>query len=614
MNTQTALYNALVKYLDENKVDEEAIDAYSESIKILVEKIEDGKPILNQLHTTYLSIETIHGKINEIIENIDPLLSTGIYERCRRLKDDIDLFESQILFQLSSEAEKNINPLSHGLRNRERVNVFLVGEFSAGKTTFAQRLISDLTGPISGAPATACLVIHKQAVAQSLVITFNNTFVVNDTGNFEQLLHTNDLRKRFNFTQGTWVPNEREITLVNWDSGKIINFLHEANKYPEAFSKIVWNHKKSRKTDHKNTFLDFVDLFDMPGIGGNEGKHDPIIKNVFQEHKPDIILYLIDTSKGTPSEDEVKSLRKLLSYIAQYTPPPLFYWVYQKPSGSYSPLDMQSIDGDGNILDTSFLKEKWESIVNFIDELESGRTITFEKEHIEYLRKTVILDARGLADDTEMSQNAVSLALRDYFCACGNGYVGNAAKILSGDSKIRQFDVMSYYPRDMGYSSKNPFIENVIDSIRKSSDLSVSNAKNIILKFLCIDNDEDISKYPYDLCNTLTEWLKNIQCIIDEIIKEISVKNLLRKSEKISIDNIDNKFWKQYEGKHKWQSLLFSVQAYHWIKASYDKAIAPQYINKIGNAILASIEKDVSRLSKININLPIYKNVVEETD
>jgi hypothetical protein len=114
-------------------------------------------------------------------------------------------------------------------------------------------------------------------------------------------------------------------------------------------------------------------------------------------------LYLIDTAKGSPSDEEKKALRELLVYITQYNPLPLFYWVYQKPSGSYSPLDMKAIDEMGDILDKTFLDEKKEVIADFIKELETDKEESFPKQYTDYLSQASILDSRGLTDDTEMS-------------------------------------------------------------------------------------------------------------------------------------------------------------------------------------------------------------------
>jgi hypothetical protein len=195
--------------------------------------------------------------------------------------------------------------------------------------------------------------------------------------------------------------------------------------------------------------------------------------------------------------------------------------------------------------------------------------------------------------------------LRDYFCACGKQYVEKANEILNIDTKMPEYNIMTFCSETTD-SLHNSFFEEIIGLIKNSSYLSVPNVKAIFLQAFCIGNNVDTSKYPFDLRQTLDQWVSDINSMIDEIIKLISVPKLFMKSEIISIDNINNKFWNTYNKNKKWQTLLYSVQAYHWVKASYDKNIAPQYINKIGSAILSNIEKDVNHLEEITVSLPIY--------
>ncbi|MDR0637044.1 MAG: hypothetical protein LBF87_08195, partial [Treponema sp.] len=190
-------------------------------------------------------------------------------------------------------------------------------------------------------------------------------------------------------------------------------------------------------------------------------------------------------------------------------------------------------------------------------------------------------------------------------------YVDSVKKTLSDNSRIPQFYVMSFYP-DSTYSSNNPFIEEILNLIRRTSDLSMSNVRKIIFDSFHISDDEDLSKYPHNLQQTLKDWLGTAKSIIEEILGAIKIPRKLfdkKSPEKISLDNVNNKFWEKYNTNPKWQTLLFTVQAYYWIKASYDKKIALQYISNIGNAMLGNIEKDINRLSKINVSLPIYIKV-----
>jgi hypothetical protein len=395
----------------------------------------------------------------------------------------------------------------------------------------------------------------------------------------------------------------------NWESDKILNFLKETEGFPEAFRKIVWNHRKSGENIGKSTFLDFVDLFDMPGIGG-ENKHSAVIESVFKENKPDVILYLIDTDRGDPSGEESEMLRTLLQYITRYEPQPLFYWVYEKTSGSYSPINIESIEEDGdNILDKEFLKRKKQNLEDYITELANGNEKlgpSFTSEHISYLSKTSLLDARGNDSDTEIAQNAVSLVLQNYFCIYGKNYVKIISKILGRDNEMPGYGIMVF--NSGPYSSNNPVIEHIISLIKSSDDLSVSNVKKIFQSAFGIEQENDLSGYPLDLKTTLEMWKDNINFLIDKMIESIRPRNIFGKAKKVSIDFINKKFWNKYNKSKQWQSLLFCVQAYLWLRASYSGYIASQY-NEIGTAILNNIEKDIKKLEQIKVFLPIIENL-----
>ncbi|MHC6204538.1 dynamin family protein [Breznakiellaceae bacterium SP9] len=608
MVTQIALYNALMKSLDENRVDEDSIDSIKaalDNLGTLSGKIEESKGVLGKLISSQDSVVRVYQKINEIVENVDPVIATGIYELCRRLKGDIDVFENQILAFLPQEDKISLGAYFHGSRSKERVNVFLLGEFSAGKTTFVKRLISDLSGPTAGGPATACLVVHKQGKMQSLAVSFNSEINVENQDQFESFLNSNDLVKYFELVNNKWKSLETEITFDSLSGSAILDFLNEANGFPQAFNKITWNHKKSGRNTSKNTFLDFVDLYDMPGIGGY-ATHTSVIETVFKKHKPDIILYLVDTARGSPSEVEANELKELLHYILKYDSVPLFFWVYQKPSGSYDPIVIECLDkSDCDVLSEKFITDKKHDIENFIQELAKGndRIGPFPKEYIDYLSRSSILDARGLSDDTEMAQDSVSLALRDHFCINARKYIEKAREIFTSDKEMPQDTVMTFVPSlNMMYSDNNPFIEEkIISSIKSSSDMSIDNVKKIFLEAFCIKEHEDFSMYPFDLKSTFEQWEHEVNKTINKMLKPI--KYLFRN--KISKDKIDDKFWMKYKKNKKWQKVLFTVQAFHWVKASYDERVMAHCINKIGIAVLNNIEKGINTLEGGKILLPV---------
>jgi polyhydroxyalkanoate synthesis regulator phasin len=627
MVSQTVLFKTLINDLEENKLKGENIDALKASMQDLVktvkesweswekklsENIDEYKSFISNLDSCNDSINSMYRQINKMVDHVDPLLAVGIYEMCKRIKDDIDLFENRIITKLPRESQDTINNSFHGIRNKERLNVFLLGEFSAGKTTFCQRLISDLSGPISGAPATACLVIHKQAKAASLSIGFNDE--INNSEKFASFLDSYDLKKNFELKNGKWSPIDNERVFTTWGNGQILDFLEQANSFPEAFKMIVWNHTKSGKNKNKNTFLDYADLYDMPGIAG-KAEHKNVIKNVFKEHRPDVILYLIDTDRGIPSHDEDNALRELLQYFINREPQPLFYWIYQKPSGYKEP-KIESLDeGQNDLLDKKFITEKKEKLKEFIDELTNGnkKNQPLEKEYVDYLNKSSLLDARGLPDDTEISQNAVSLALQQIFSVYGKIYIKKAKDLLGDSNKYPQDEIINYI-HDNSCQLNNPFIDERIIAKIKSlnpNDLSVDNVRRIFIDAFCIESDNKLSDYPFDLQNTFQRWLDQINASIDEIITSIKPKKRIfgKEANIISIDRLNTEFWQKYKGSHKWQSLLFTVQSFHWLKASYKKRILSQDIKSIGAAILNAVENDIERLEKAEILLPIIEKL-----
>jgi hypothetical protein len=280
----------------------------------------------------------------------------------------------------------------------------------------------------------------------------------------------------------------------------------------------------------------------------------------------------------------------------------LLFWVYQKPT-DYSALDLESFDENGVIFDDKFLQEKKDILKNFIHEIESSKRYEglFNEKDIEYLLKTSVLDARGLSDDNEAAQNAVALVLQKYFSLSGNAYCQKAGEILSGDNKTPHYNVMTY-TTDPTDTRENIFIKNmIIKKIKESSNPSIETARNIFLDALCVDLQDDLSGFPFDLKVTLENWLELITDLIDDIIETIEMpkKGLIgKKPGIISIDKLNSQFWNDYGINKPWQGLLFHVQAYHWLKASYSNLITPQYINNIGNSILNKIKGDISRLEE----------------
>ena len=667
MIPQVWLYNELVKQLTENAIYPGELEGFSNLIE---EKGEEGGSILNRLNSSRELLDKISKIMGKMAENIDPIIAAGIYERVNILQENVELFEGKILSRLTGSNNDMPSDSFHGLRSgsKDRINVFLVGKFSAGKTSFVRRLTAGLSGYVAGNPSTACVVVHKNESQPSLTITFNKEFSINNREKFIPVLKEYDLfTPYFTVKDNSFIlKNRKEITFDNWGDARILSFLKDANEFPEAFDKVIWNHGKS--AEKKDTLLDFANLYDMPGFGGKIN-HDPVIENILKREKPDIILYLLDTDSGLPSDVEVKSLSKLLQSVTQHDLQPLFCWVYQKSStNSAFAIELIDVNNEGFFFDEKFMKGKKESLAKWIDEIvdaekfikEKTSEITDDEEELKsqiasaeryvglfnwnqvaYLRKSFILDARGPREDTEIARNAVSLVLQKYFDVIGEKYYEEAKTILDSRSKkaleVSQQEVMQYKPNvDSKNASENSFIkEKILDKIRDAhDDHSLDNARKIFSDALGIElskkaakktggifgsspkdlsndnddgNDGDLAGYPFDLKATLKKMKENIGAKVDEMLDSIKID-----SEKVSLDALVYRFWNKYQNDTSWQRLLFNVQAYHWLKASYEGLIAPQYISDIGFVILDNIKKDIDRIIKTENSLHMITSLLDD--
>jgi hypothetical protein len=291
---------------------------------------------------------------------------------------------------------------------------------------------------------------------------------------------------------------------------------------------------------------------------------------------------------------------------------PLFYWVFQKPT-NYNQPDIESLDA---VYDEAFLKGendgKKKNLENFVNSIMENHSTRFSEKQIIYLAKTTVLDARGLRDDTEMAQNAVSLVLRDYFCRNTKIYCEKAGELLRTESNTSQFEVMNYKPDSFGYKSINPFLQKkIFDEIKVSSNISIEDIRNIFRKTLFIDRlYVEIDDFPFDLKSTISKMIKDIEDIINDILASFTKSFTGGKG--INFDKLKN-IWTNYEFNTEWQGLLFKVQSYHWLIAHYGGIVAPQQISTIGFALLNNIRKDNKRLEETKIPFSLTAKLFEKT-
>ena len=221
-----------------------------------------------------------------------------------------------------------------------RVRVALLGATPAGKTTFIRRLLSDSPGKISSKPETACLVIHSFSRVENIVLKFKEGVI--DFGDGDKSSKFHKFVQEFGFsdcfhgvTDTSWQPLEKEVT-KEFTREKIINFLAEANEYDKVFKSIKWNHKRGRG---EYCLSDLIEIYDLPGFGGKDA-HDETALEVLRSEDFDILIYLIETSRGIPAEDEAKHLMAIRDFLKSH-PSIKMYWAYQKPLSGGAGIDFK---------------------------------------------------------------------------------------------------------------------------------------------------------------------------------------------------------------------------------------------------------------------------------
>ena len=255
-----------------------------------------------------------------------------------RLYEHINLLQNGVEISRKSRlVENNVESLKRGL-NGERVRIGLMGATSAGKTTLIQRLLGDSAGKISSKPETACLVVHKFGESENLVFWMKEkvAFKTPDVSSrFQSFIKKYKLDDYYtDDSECEWRLRDKKDNQGSneYSREKIFDFFQEVNAFDGVFERIEWNHKKRRRS---YDLVDLIDVYDFPGFGGKD-EHDQVVSDTLGmgQFEIDFLIYVIDTSKGIPAEDEKCALeavqRFLLSSRSSGRSTQL-YWAYEKP-------------------------------------------------------------------------------------------------------------------------------------------------------------------------------------------------------------------------------------------------------------------------------------------
>ena len=436
-----------------------------------------------------------------------------LFEHIKLLQRGVKIAEEG---RIAKGSGKNLRRgLSGGRGNR--VRVALLGATSAGKTTLIRRLLSDSAGKISSKPETACLVIHSFSSVENIVLKFKDGIV--DFGDSDKSSSFCAFAKEFDFfacfdrvTNTSWLPHEKEIT-KEFSREKILEFFAKVNEYDNVFESVKWNHKQSRS---EYSLADLMEVYDLPGFGGKE-VHDETASDVLCNEDFDILIYLIDTSKGIPADDEKKHLMTLQNFLTS-NPLVKMYWAYQKPLS-----DINWGEAKDNIDDS-------------LDKMEVAISAS-------------LLDLTGMADSPEddVCERMLREVLRPYFVEVGRMYLDG---LYSGTLSRRDLNC------DFENSDSKKVISailEVIDSESKSQTITLDEASKIVLERLGIpkvlnkDNGQSFSaveKQIVHIFGKLKKWCEELNGSaprIDDNCDECV--NVDRSDKEIALEKMEYRLW-----------------------------------------------------------------------
>lgn len=613
-------YNNVISYF---RTDENNVSTLTKKLKELTElaegidKLLNGKNVCDTIDSNINTVtEGLMNPLKKFLGKMAPVVADSVYDVCDRLRDDYDLFEAQIWNHLPGKISKKVD-FPGGLTSKNNIRVFLMGEFSTGKTTFIQRLLMQKAGEIASSPTTGLLVIHKVSSDESMEVVFNNSFHLSNTSGFDKFLAKYNLGNEFEQNGENWKlrhGHDGHIWLnPSFNSSKLMDFVTDANNYAEAFSEIHWMHRR-RGGNNGAGFFDFADLYDMPGIGASNEQHDASIGHALEQYSPDIILYFVNSGSAIPSADGSRLLKIILEKTFSSVRQPVFFWVYEKPKGGESDERKVTLKADGlPKIDDSFLSGGKDSndkgIKDALREYIEGthtndENFSFTDKQKEYLLNTFILDVRGEKSDSVFIANSFSLAVRQYFLKRSKELVNNIKNALPDSSFASDavFDFINKVTEGENYS-----IKSILDEIGRLESIDAGTvklevAKDSFVKKLYLDQEESVDEYPDEVKDALERMKKDIIYTVNDILSKFT-NGFGNKT--IDTKKVIKDFENLYKKNEKWQDLIFYVQGYHWLRYAYIGRITSSYLLGPGSAILAKIEKDVQKLELVKTELPL---------
>ncbi len=556
-NRTLDLYTQLVKayslvydYLDENQEDYVLNESILEDFKREVKGDQDVSP-------------------SDMGKYFDGM-STAIYKIADKLRDNVDCLK-----RLSSESTK-------GISRSAKITIALLGETSAGKTTFLDRIYGEPCGETGPTPITAFPVVHKITESRSyLDIIFPQTFIVSieQKEKFAKFLNKYDLTG-FEIEHNEYKTTEESYRLPK--GSNFINFIWEANSFPGCIKEVVWNHKKS--TRHQSCVTDFADFVDMPGSGGQMQHTENIVTFLKERGRDlDLVLYLIKSDQGVPSGYEnLKELKQNFSYAGIYCD---LYFVFQ-------------------IKNTDLFTDKVSALKKFIEVDNVDAIDGFSDEEKLFYKKSYVVDARGSKDDHQQANFAMASVIKTYFTT----HCSSFCKSLNSVPRPKEDGLLSAPAKNE--KGINGFIRDFLNDIDdECHDGKLAKIDDVRTKFnkTFYLNEEDL--FEGDLKVTIDKLLGEINGARDEILDYLSTgdgifDSIITKGKGgryFDTTKYNTRFYKEYDENENWQMLAYRIQMYHWLRLTYsDNSFEKIYSNKIADPLKKELLDNIARLQKIN--------------
>lgn len=604
---------------------------------------EDNTALIKQLNA-----------IKNCIDKMSPELAYNIYDRCERIKLDFDFLKNNFSDSLNIEVPEN-------LTNRKRLTVFLMGEFSSGKTTFIERSLGQKAGEISARPTTGFLTVHKVGNDESLEIVFSDKFEVEKTKDFEVFLQRYNLNNYINLRGKKWelIESGKKTLGPEFSTADFTNFLNTANDFPESFKEITWTHKKKGKN---SSFSDFADIYDMPGYGAGNEKHDENIDYAFKTYSPDIIFYFLDPAQSIPSIEASDLVKRVLPIInKQEGDTPSLFFVYELPDENAE--ELVKLQENGKVdFNKTFLKHKIDALYKYITQKHTNENGSeFENNEKEKLLEARLLDLRGPKNSvSESLQNALSLSLQAYYLSKSkNAIVEITEELNKFENEIENKEIIKMVlnkMEDTNDTDINIYLKSIFDEIKQNIDigknLSIEDAKEIFKKHFYLNSDNipcgDHNNHSFS--DALYRRYEKINQVIDDIIKQFSkidktkdikddslnkqtglpstekksktkelkivaskfgeklkfkVDEIRNPKKYISYQKIVDDFQKSYKENVEWQDLPFMIQSYYALKLSESDDIKNYYLLSTASAFISRINNDIESLEALHTEVPL---------